>query len=251
MASESTQTSTSTSTSAPTNPDVQAAASKLAKGISTAYDTGPQVFDKSTFAGAGATTQDAWTKALQAANSPAFSAGVDGAIGNLSDVAAGKYLDNTDPAFQAMVDRAANDTAADVNAAIGANGRYGSNVHVDALTDAVGGLRTNAGVQNRALELSRQQGAISALPGLFQAKTMPASAVGAVGAAQDANAQGQLQGEYDLATRKGNAWTDLIAKLASAGAGNAASSGTTTTATQTSPATPWWQGLLGMGIQAL
>lgn len=246
-----TSTTTSSSTSQPTNPDVQAAASKLAKGIVTAYDAGPQVFDKSTFAGAGGTTQDAWTKALQAANSPAFSAGVDGAIGNLSDVAAGKFLDNTDPNFQRMVDTAANQTAADVNAAMGANGRYGSNVHVNALTDSVGNLRTNAGVQNRSLELSRQQNAISALPGLFQAKTMPASAVGAVGAAQDANAQGQLQGEYDLATRKGNAWTDLIAKLASAAGGNAAGSGMTTTNSETRPATPWWQGLLGMGVQAL
>lgn len=246
-----TNTTTSQQVSAPTNPDVQATASKLAQGISAAYDRGPSVFNESTFSPAGATTQDAWAKAIGAANDPNYMAGVKGAIGNLSDVAAGKYLDNTDPAFQAMVDRAANGTAADINASIGADGRYGSNVHVNALGDAIGALRTNAGVQNRQLELTRQQSAIAALPGLFGAEAAPSAAIGAVGAAQDANAQGILSGRYDLATRQGNAWNDLIARLTSAAAGNAAGTGTTTTNSTTQPQTPWWASLGGMALQAL
>jgi hypothetical protein len=246
-----TSTSTNTQVSGSASPAVKAAADKIAGGISTAYDKGPEVFNQSTFAGAGGTTRDAWTKALEAANNPAFSAGISGATSNMADVASGKFLNNEDPAFQQMVDRAANGTAADINAAMGGNGRYGSNVHVGALADEIGALRTNAGVQNRTLELSRQQNAISALPGLFTAGTMPSSATGAVGAAQDANAQGERMGEYDLATRKSNAWTDLLAKLASAGAGNAAGAGTTTTSTQTTPTTPWWQSAIGMGLQAI
>ena len=55
-----TNTTTSTSSSAPTNPDVQATASKLAQGISKAYDTGPQVFNESLYNPAGQTTQNAW-----------------------------------------------------------------------------------------------------------------------------------------------------------------------------------------------
>jgi hypothetical protein len=246
-----TQTSTSTQVSGSASPAVKAAADKIAGGISTAYDKGPEVFNKSTFAGAGSTTKDAWTQALEAANSPDYARGVDGALTNFADVASGKYLDNTDPAFQAMVDRAANGTAADINASMGANGRYGSNVHVGALTDEIGALRMGAGVQNRNTELTRQSNAIAALPGLFNARTLPASATGAVGAARDANSQGELSGEYDLQSRQSNAWTDLLAKLASAGAGNAASAGTTTTNSQTAPTTPWYLSALGLGLQAL
>lgn len=246
-----TNTTTNQSTSGPTNKAVQDTATKLAQGISTAYDKGPQVFNQSTFSPAGATTQDAWGRALSAANNQDYARGVNGAIADQADVASGKYLDNTDPNFQAMVDRAANGTAADINASIGADGRYGSNVHVDRLAEDIGNLRQEAGVQNRNLELTRQGNAIAALPGLFSASAAPSAAVGAVGSASDANQQGILSGKADLATRQANGWTDLIAKLTSAAAGNAAGSGTTTTSSATSPATPWWQSILGLGLQAL
>lgn len=251
MASGETQTSTTVQNTGSASPAVKAAADKIAGGISTAFDKGPQVFDQSTFAGAGSTTRSAWERALQAADSPDFARGVDGALSNYADVASGKFLDNSDPAFRAALDRAANGVAADVNASMGANGRYGSNVHVGALADEVGALRTNAELENQRYEQARQAGAISALPGIFSARTMPASAVGAVGAAQDANAQGERMGEFDLSERKANAWTDLIAKLSSAGAGNAAGAGTITTSSNTQPVTPWWQSLGGMALQAI
>ncbi len=285
MASEETRTDTNTTVTQPTNPAVQQTATKLAQGISAAYDRGPSVFNESTFSPAGATTQDAWRRAIEAANSPQYMAGVDRGIGyasdladgtgpsltesTLLDVAKGKYLNETDPNFQAMIDRAANGTAADINASIGADGRYGSNVHVNALGDNIGALRTNAAWQERNMQLGRQTEALAAiegqrqqgvnnafaaqaaLPGLFSARTMPSAAIGAVGAAQDANAQGILSGRADLAERQGNAWTDLIARLTSAAAGNAAGSGTSTVSTQTTPQTPWWQSAIGLGLQAL
>lgn len=207
----------------------------------------------------------------------------------LMDVAQGKYLDNTDPNYQAMIDRVANQTAADINASIGASGRYGSDVHTAALSDQIGALRTNAAVQNRQNELARQQqalgaiegtrqagannqlsglagalgaagqgfnmgqqgvanamGASASLPGLWQAMQMPAQTQLAVGAAQDADAQAQRQGEYDLFSRQANADTDLLAKLSGILAGNAQATGTTTTST--TPTTPWWQTALGGAI---
>lgn len=285
MASEETRTDTNTTTTQPTNPAVQATATKLAQGISSAYDRGPQVFNESTFSPAGATTQDAWRRAIEAANSPQYMAGVDKGINyagslaggsgpslteqTLGDVARGKYLNETDPNFQSLIDRAANGTAADINASIGADGRYGSDVHVGALTDEIGALRTNAAVGERNMQLGRQRdalaaiegtrqqgvnnafGAQAALPGLFSAKAAPSAAIGAVGAARDANEQGILSGRYDLATRQSNAWTDLIAKLTSAAAGNAAGSGTSTVSTSTQPVTPWYMSALGLGLQAL
>lgn len=243
-ASDDTQTTSSTSSTAPTNPDVVAATSKLAKGISTAYDKGPQVFNQSTFAGAGGTTQDAWQKALQAANIPGYDANVSGAVDSLGKTASGAYVGSTDPKFEAALDRASNGLTADVNASIGADGRYGSNVHTQALTDQVGALRTNAELGNLQQQKADQLAALQALPGAFSAKQLPASTVGAVGAAMDANSQGNLTGQYDLATRQGNAWTDLLAKLTSAAGGNAANSGSVTNNSTTSPTTPWWQGLI-------
>lgn len=89
----------------------------------------------------------------------------------LMDVARGKYLTETDPNFQAMIDRQANRTAADINASMGANGRYGSNVHVGALGEEIGALRTGAAVQERNMQLGRQMDALSAIEGRRDAGT--------------------------------------------------------------------------------
>lgn len=86
----------------------------------------------------------------------------------LLDVAQGKYLNETDPNFQAMIDRAANGTAADINAAIGSNGRYASNVHANALGEQLGALRTNAAWQERNMQLGRQTDALAAIEGQRQ-----------------------------------------------------------------------------------
>lgn len=235
-----TQTTQSVSSSAPTNPDVQATASKLAKLISGAADTTPQSFDQNLFTGAGADTQNAWAMGRSAATDPNYNRGVQGGIDSLSKTAAGDYVGSVDPNFEAALSRASNGLTADVNASIGADGRYGSNVHTQALTDQVGGMRTNAELANLQQQKQDQLSAIPALTSLFSAKQLPASVYGSIGAAQDANTSGLLTGQYDQFTRKQNAVPDWIAKLTSAGAGNAANTGMTTTNSTTTPTTPWW-----------
>lgn len=251
MASESTNTTTSTSSSAPTNPDVQKTASKLAKGISTAYDTGPQVFGESLFSPAGATTQDAWAKALGAANNPDYAAGVSGAITDFSDVAAGKRFGEADPGFAALRAKVGTDVMRDTNKAFNSAGLFGSDTNQTAAAEGLGNAYAGLDYANHQNDIARQQQAATMLPGLFSAAQQPATITGAIGGAQDANQQGILQGRADLQQRQANGWTDLIAKLTSAGAGNAAASGTTTTNTMTRPETPWWQSALGIGLQAL
>jgi hypothetical protein len=221
------------------SPKVQETIDQLLGGVQTAYKEGPKPYTESLFPGVSGTTTGAWAMGKQAANNPAFSEGVGGAIDNYSKVARGDFLNNADPEFQALVDRSANETAADINASMGANGRYGSNVHVGALGDAIGELRTKANVDNRRFELSRQSEASQLLPQLMGAAQLPAQITGAIGASEDAAATAQRQGDYDLHTRKNNALADLIARLTSSVSGNAGAAGSTSTTYQ--PEVPWWQ----------
>lgn len=265
--------------SGPTNPKVDETITQLLGGVQSAYAKGPNPFGESLYAGTGPTTRNAWATGKGAAANPDYGRGIGGAMryaGGLAqgsgpsmtetalgDVARGEFLGNTDPAYQAMVDRMANETSADVNASIGADGRYGSNVHVGALVDQVGGLRNRAAVENRNFEIGRQRDALGAiegtrqqgvdnafaaqqmLPQLLGAGQLPASILGGIGAAEDADRQAGLQGRYDLHERQNNAQTDLLAKLSSILAGNAASSGQSQ-----STMTPVWQQLLGGGAAA-
>jgi|GEM_PF-4632495 len=241
---------TSSSSSAPSNKNVTDTINKLLGGVQSSLAAGPDTFDQSLYVAPGANTNSAWAQATGAASNPDFASGVNGAIGSLSKVAAGDYLDNSDPNFEAALDRAANGTAADVNASIGADGRYGSNVHVNALTDAIGNLRSNAELDNTRYEQQRQTDAAEALPQLFSAAQLPSSVYGAVGAAQDADASAERQGDYDLNQRTGqNAQNNLLAQLSSILGGTASVAGTTTTTTQ--PSTPWWQTVAGLGLGAL
>jgi hypothetical protein len=246
-----TNTTTSTSSSAPTNPDVQATASKLAKGISTAYDTGPQVFGESLYSPAGATTQDAWAKAIGAANNPDYAAGTSGAIKSFSDIASGKQILQDNPAYAKVRQNAIDDAIKNVGAGFTSSGRFGGGSYIDTATESAGNVAAGMDLTRLAQDEARQAQAAGMLPGLFSAAQQPSTVIGAIGGAQDADRQGILQGRADLQQRQANGWTDLIAKLTSAAAGNAAGSGTTTTNSVTKPETPWWQSVLGIGLQAL
>jgi hypothetical protein len=246
-----TNTTTSQQVSAPTNPDVQATASKLAQGISQQYDKGPSVFNESTFSPAGATTQDAWAKAIGAANNGDYSSSVNGAIKSFGDVAAGKMFGQNDPGYATLRQNAIDDAIKNVGAGFTQSGRFGGGSYVDTATKGAFDAASGLDYANHQADITRQQQAAGILPGLFSASAAPSAAIGAVGSAKDANDQGILSGRYDLSTRQGNAWNDLIARLTSAAAGNAAGTGTTTTNTTTQPQTPWWASLGGAALQAL
>lgn len=246
-----TNTTTSTSSSAPTNPDVQATASKLAQGISKAYDAGPQVFNESTYSPAGQTTQNAWQAALGAAGNQDYSNSVNSAIKSFGDVAAGNQFGQNAPGYATLRSNAGTDAMAATNKVFNGAGLFGADTNREAAATGVTNALAGLDYANYQNDISRQQQAAGMLPGLFSAAQQPSTVMGAIGGAQDTNNQGILQGRADLQQRQANSWTDLIAKLTSAGAGNAASSGMTTTNSETRPATPWYQSLLGIGLQAL
>lgn len=119
------------------------------------------------------------------------------------------------------------------------------------ITNQFGGLAGALGAAGQGFNMDQQgianaMGASSSLASLWDAMMKPSQTQLAVGAAQDADALARRQAEYDLFSRQTNAPWDLLAKATGNLAGTAGAGGTSTTTT--SPATPWWQSLLGGAI---
>lgn len=213
---------------------------KLATGVGNAYTAGPQIFNKSLYVAPGQTTTDSWTNALSAANNPGYTNSVNGALSSLGGVARGDYLNNSNPYFEANLQKTLNDTSSGINAGLGASGRLGSNLQVQSLSEGLGNVSNAARSQQYETERDRQVQAAGMLPGLYQAGLQPSTVQAQIGAAQDANASAARQGEYDLFSRQANGQTDLLAKLSAILAGNADAAGS-----NTSKSVPWWSALLG------
>jgi hypothetical protein len=237
---------TQTTTSGSSNPAVNSTLTKLLGGVNTAFDAGPKVFDQSLYAGVSPTTTGAWTNSLNAANNPDYLSGVTGALKSTANTAAGLDYGTNDPGYSALRSKLQNDVTTGVNSSFANSGLFGSDSNqkglASGLTDSLGALD----YQNFQNDQQRQQQAITDLPGLFSALQAPSATAGAVGAAQDANAQSTLSGNADLFDRKNNALADLISRLTGSVNGIAGSGGTTSTTSQ--PGTPWWQSVLGAGI---
>lgn len=238
-----TNTTSNTSTSTPTNPDVSATTSKLAQKLSGLADQSPAAFSQSLYSPAGGTTQGAWNASLGAAANPNYASGVSGAIKSFGNTAAGNDFGMNDPGYATLRQNAIDDAIKNVGAGFVNSGRFGGGSYTDAATTGAFNAAAGLDYTNYQNDIQRQQQAASILPSLYGAAQQPAATQGAVGAAQDANQQGILQGNADLYTRQQQAPLQWLQGVTSAAAGNASGSGTTTTGTQTTPATPWWQTL--------
>jgi hypothetical protein len=252
-----TNTTTNTSSTAPTNPDVQATASKLAQKLSGLADTSPAAYGQSLYAGVGPTTKNAWALGSNAAtglvNSGGLTSGQTGAMNGLSGLI-GAY-DQNSPGYQEMRTKALNDAVQNVGEGFTASGRFGGGSYINDATNAAVNAIAPLDYQNYSNSVENQKGIYNTLFGYGQQglvnQNNAVAALGAIGGAQDADAQATRQGAYDLYTRQQNAPLDWLSRLTSAAAGNAAGTGTTTTNTQTTPQTPWWQTAIGLGLQAL
>lgn len=240
---------TSTSSTASSNPAVTNTTNKLLGGIDAAWAKGPAVWEDTLYGGQGATTKQGISSLIGSANNPAYSQGVQGAIQSFGDTAAGKNIGVNAPGYQAVRNKLSNDVLTTTNGAFNNSGLFGSDNNQGAaasgLADSLGAL--DMGQYNAGLD--RQVQAAGMLPGLFQASQQPASTLLSAGALQDADTQAAKQGNFDYYTRANSAQTDLLAKLSSILAGNAQASGSTTTTS--TPSTPWWQSMIGLGLGAL
>lgn len=239
-------TNKSTTTTGSSSQAVTDTTNKLLTGLSSQYDKGTAVNPVNLYSGAGDTTKNAWASMLGAANNPGYSDSINAAIGDFGQVAAGNRFGENAPGYATLRKNALDDALGGVGSAFQNNGRFGSSVMGDAAgtaaTNAIAGLDYN----NYQNDIARQQSAAQALPGLYNASLAPSSAMGSVGAAQDANTQGLLQGANDLFRRQNDAGWSTLGQASSILGGTAGNAGTTST-TQT-PTTPWWQSAIGIGL---
>lgn len=166
---------------------------------------------------------------LSGANPAGYSSGVNGAISSFADTAAGKNIGVDAPGYQAVRNNLRSDIMGDVNSSLGASGRYGSNIHTDTLTDS---LAANLGALDMAqynVGQDRQVEAAKLLPQLQQAATQPGLTQLMAGQVQDANADPNYNRFKELLGLFNNSQSSAGMK----------------------EETPWWQSLLGAGIQLL
>lgn len=227
------RTNKTTSTSGPSNPDLNATVSKLAKGLGSEYTQG-----KSLYQAPGANTQAGWAAQLGAAGNQDFAGGLAGAIGSYGNRAAGNELGMNDPGYAALRSKLQNDVTTGVNSSFNNSGLFGSDSNVKSLSSGLADSLGALDYQQYNNSLNRQSEAANLLPQLFSAGQLPGSIQSSIGASQDAAANAQANGP-----------TDYLAKLTGILNGTASASGTTTTTS--TPTAPLWQTLLSLGISAL
>lgn len=223
-------TNTSTSSTSPTNAAADATLTKLATGLGNEYSPG-----KSLYTAPGATTLGGQSASLAAAGNPLYSAGINSAIGDFGDIAAGNRFGTNDPGFAALRSKLSNDVLTQTNQSFNNSGLFGSDSNQRAAGEGLGNALAGLDYGNYQQDIQRQQQAAGMLPGLFSAAQLPSSVQQSVGASQDAASAAQAAGP-----------TDLLAKLTAIAAGTAGAGGQTTT--NVSPGTPLWQTLLGGAI---
>jgi hypothetical protein len=96
--------------------------------------------------------------------------------------------------------------------------------------------------------MQRQQTAIGNMGALYGMSNMPASAQLQAGQIMDQYNTAKAEDAARIFDATQNAGWNTVQRGASVLAGTAPAAGTTTTNTQ--PAAPWWQGILGLGMQA-
>lgn len=207
--------------------DPKESGKQLAGDIMHNYAQGPQVFDKSLYAGMGEGTQNTIQGMLEQAQrpTPQFGKAMDFASGaidqagqpglaaqNLTEMASGGMIGQSNPYREQILD----DTRADVEASLGASGRFGTNAHVETLADRLGGLRGSFYDQDRAQQMgainmiNNEQGqqfgqgmsASAALPTLYNNQFAPGQMGLGLNQMLDQDKQGQLMAEYDLFERQ-------------------------------------------------
>lgn len=226
-------TNKTTTTSGSASPAVTATVNKLATGIGNLYTPGA-----SSYVAPSSNTTGGWASSLAAANNPAFSGGIAGALSSYGGRAAGNEIGQNDPGYMALRNKLQNDVTTGVNGSFNNSGLFGSDSNVKSLT---AGLTDSLGAldyRQYSDSLARQSEAANMLPQLFAAGQLPSSIMQSVGASQDADAAAQEAGKWNYLNRA----TGTLS-----GAAGAAG----TTQTTSTPTPPLWQTLLGIGLGAL
>lgn len=145
-------------------------------------------------------------------------------IEQLMATARGDNLSNVAPELQAALARASRDTANSVNQQFAGSGRYGSANHAGVIADRVGGIQTNALVDNYNRERANQLTAANTLNSggyagaglageIDKARLFTPEMLGQIGAKEDAFALAQKQAPLNAAKYQ----ADMLLPIASLG----------------------------------
>lgn len=187
-----------------------------------------------TYVAPSTATTSSWQQALQAANNPGFANNLGEALGSFGNRAAGNEIGMNDPGFATIRNKVADDTMSRVNTAFNNSGLFGSDSNMKAASEGLANALGELDYAQFSDSLNRQSQAADKLGSLFSTAQLPASVTGAVGAAQDADAQARQTGGLDWLTR-----------LTGALGGTASAAGTTT-----KDQSPLWKVLLGTAATA-
>jgi hypothetical protein len=217
---------------------------QLATGLSGLVKNGSAVYNKPLYTGLGATTTGGISALSGAANNPQYASNLSNTMNEFGQIASGQRFGQNAPGYANLRQGLIDDTLASTNAAFNASGRFGGGANVNAANRGVASAVGNLDYQNYQSDITRQQAAAAALPGLYSASLAPAQAQIAAGSILDADALAKRQAEaqlYDAQNNRG--WNDY-ARASSILSGTAGAAGQTTTAPAPSP----FQQLLGAGI---
>lgn len=236
---------TSSQSSGSSNPEVGPTVSKLMKGLQGQYDSGVKVFDQNLYPGVSDATTQGWNTTLEAAQNPAYAGAIGDTLSEFGDIAAGNRFGQNDPGYSVLRNKLQSDVMRDVNKTFAGSGLFGSDSNMRAAGEGLGNALGGLDYANHQSDIQQRAQAAGMLPGLFSASMAPGAAQAGVGAAMDADAMAQRQGENDLFRRQNDAGWDALAKSSSILAGTAPSGGTTT-----EKQIPWWAAV-GGGLSTL
>lgn len=205
-----------------TNYSPEAFGQRLGGDIATIYGQGPKVFNKSLYAGMGDTTQQGLASML-GVDPSTYMGGLTGAMSDYADVAAGKQIGLADPNYDRLRSKLMSDVSGDVNSTFSNSGRFGGGSHVTNLTSGLADSVAAMDYGQLQDSYSRQNTALGALPGIYQAMMAPGQTQLGVGQLQDQDAQAKLTAENDLFRRTNDAGYNHLAQnlnLLNTGSGN-------------------------------
>jgi len=221
---------TGSSTTKSNSKAVQGLTDTLAKGIQSNYQPGG-----TTYVDPSQTTQDAWSQMLGVAGNAGYGSDLAATLGAFGRRASGAEIGQDAPGFAQLESDLTDNVLTTIDSRYNDSGMLGSDRNVreasSGLASALGGLRYG----NYRDSIGDQVTAAGMIPGLYGASLAPASIMGAVGSAQDANAQAKQMGGIDY-----------MQQFASLLPGVSGAAGTKTTEQM-----PWWKVGLGGVTSAL
>lgn len=182
----------------------------LGADAASVYSQGPKVNQELQYGGLSGQTTGALNNLYGAATA---NAGGINAANAANTALIGADPNAANPYFEENLQQTLQDAGTGVNAALGANGRYGSNVHVNQLGQTLGGLSNQARQGQYQYQQGRIDNAVNNAGGLYQQSLQPYQTQLGVGQAFDADRQAAITARDSLFSRNANSAYDQLARF--------------------------------------